>query len=432
MTYGFTLLISLSLTSGAYGTTDLNLGAYQSSAQPLQYTPEQLQMSSLYQVPTDLQQQLLQLPQAPQRFLQPSSALQLTNIGGSSGLLAGSPQQAFSQHLQSMAGSVPMEQVMNMISSVNLLQKKTAGLQSKLLESQAHEKQLSDVVNSATSQTNTMDQKARKLAHLAQESVSQAQKSIDHEKSVIKDMGAKLELASKERGDLLAQKLQLQNEEDRMQQELSKSQEMLKTEEGEEASEKVQLQQLQEKEAAEKKEWEQEKLQLTQELSKLEQAAGAAAQQELPRVPQPQQEPAQLLQAQQDASATQGIDMASNSLYAAMQRLNAARSIADKDMTNLQETRDVLPRFQLDSNRLAETANADAYRVSQSLDARGTMTSTDSRSLAQTSASASADDGDWVPAALWTQGSPDSAKIASTNDEELKRTGRSFLQIHSS
>lgn len=329
-------------------------------------------------------QQFLQrtIPALPQdQFLQSSALppLQLAGTGSSTGALAEESQRAFSQNLQGMAGSVPMQQVMQMMQSVSALQRKTAGLQNKLQEAQAHEQQLNDVARSATSQSNQMDQKARKLAHLAQESVSQAQQSINHEKTVVSSVKTKLSMVEKQKDALEGEKAELVRQKYDLQQQLSNTQAMFRS--------------LQNKEASERTVWQHEKQELTQKLSKL--------------------------QPRQEALATDGIDSEAQSLQAAMERLTATQEIADKEIVEQQAA----PRASLHGGYVQ--ANIESNTPQQFLAARGITDSlqqlsqpklamealparrdatlhpeTGSASLAQTSVAA--DESDWQPAALWT------------------------------
>jgi len=107
--------------------------------------------------------------------------------------------------MQRLTASVPMAQVLQLMQSVDTLQKKTSGLEKELLMGHSREKELDDVARAASYRSNTIDENARKLAQLAQTSVTQAQKSMDEEKMVVSGMQTRIAAMEKEEGELRKQ-----------------------------------------------------------------------------------------------------------------------------------------------------------------------------------------------------------------------------------
>jgi len=107
--------------------------------------------------------------------------------------------------MQRLTASVPMAQVLQLMQSVDTLQKKTSGLEKELLMGHSREKELDDVARAASYRSNTIDENARKLAQLAQTSVTQAQKSMDEEKMVVSGMQTRIAAMEKEEGELRTQ-----------------------------------------------------------------------------------------------------------------------------------------------------------------------------------------------------------------------------------
>lgn len=383
----------------ACGTLSTGIGQY-----PYQLPQQQLPQATEFAQPSQSTflnwnpQPLVQQRQLIDQVQQPEQAMpdfertpvQMMSVGANT-QLAEDARAGFSQNLVRMAAKVPMHEVMEMMQSVEALQRKTVGLRTALLQSQQHEKQLNAVALAATSQSATIDQKAQKLARLAQESVNQAQKSIAHEKEVEKKM-------EKEKADL--------------QQQLFQSEAKLKQIEVIELQRQTGLQ-----------------------LSKF----------------RPKQEVAER---QMETISTEGIDSASSTLQDAMRRLTGTSGSAMQQSEDSSRTEQRVVQKQMDPE-IASAASAAQLEArtgvtgSANKAMRGSSVLQESQQpdsllnrLRRSRASptsesgglvkarmenelSAADTADWEPAALWI---PDAGDVASTNDNQLQSASQPFPQ----
>merc|ERR1719223_2725945 len=115
-----------------------------------------------------------------------------------------------------MMANVPMKEVADLMHSVETLQK-------ELTTSRIHEKQLNDMAYNAAQRSESIDQSARKLASLAQASVSEVASMKAHVKEVEKE------------------KRELSTEKDELQTQLSEARTTVKQIQDREAAENAQV-----------------------------------------------------------------------------------------------------------------------------------------------------------------------------------------------
>jgi len=194
-----------------------------------QHQQEQHQLLQRFQQQRQQQeeQQLLQQLQQQRQQQQFQEEQQFQFPGMPANALPAAEEPALMQ-MQRLTASVPMEQVLQLMQSVDTLQKKTSGLEKELLMGHSREKELGDVARAASYRSSAIDENARKLAQLAQTSVSQAQKSMDEEKMVVQGMQARIAAMEKEEQELRTQlsgsKAALQRLEDKEHSESSEAQ----------------------------------------------------------------------------------------------------------------------------------------------------------------------------------------------------------------
>jgi len=191
---GLQALLSEPSQLPAFDQQQANLGSLLGSS--AQFSPQPSQQF--------LQAQLPQ--QASQQFLQPQPQQQASmGMDTSAGLGFFQTQQApsFSQYsqAQNMMANVPMKEVADLMHSVETLQK-------ELSTSRMHEKQLNDMAYNAAQRSESIDQSARKLASLAQASVSQ----VTSMKAHVKEVETEKDELSKEKDELFKEKDELQTQ----------------------------------------------------------------------------------------------------------------------------------------------------------------------------------------------------------------------------
>jgi len=199
-----------------------NLGGFPGSSAQL---PQQLPQQDFLQAQIPQQASLLQplgstgmdstaglnfgqIPQAPS-FSQMS---QMQNTAGNFDQTPQAPSFSQMSQMQNIMASVPIKEVVDLMHSVETLQKRTQGLEKQLSQAHMHEKQLNDAAYNAAARSNSIDESARKLASLAQASVTQAQKSVTQEKSMVESMKAHLKEVEEEKSELSKEKDELRTQ----------------------------------------------------------------------------------------------------------------------------------------------------------------------------------------------------------------------------
>jgi len=210
----FIQLLAVLLARGTSGTKQYPWPGQLLSAHPYQFLGQQAApMDYSAQLPLRFLQQSPPSALQQQQFLQPSAQQVQQSVFPSvmddpNLVLGEQPQSSAASALaqmQNAVASVPVKEVMQLMQSVETLQKKADGFQKQLLEGHSREKELNDAAYAATYRSNVIDQNARKLASLAQTSVSQAQKSMDEEKVMVQAMKTRITSMEKEEQGLRAE-----------------------------------------------------------------------------------------------------------------------------------------------------------------------------------------------------------------------------------